>query len=280
MKAVKRFKEAIARKTRRPPGMAGILGKDTRIVQPPLSMSRPEKPPLYHKTRSVDTHDRRPLEQALVAEGVHRHIDLDAYHKAVPDRQDTAIAYSPQTPTKRPSEQNNEPPASSPQTPSRRDLNANPRDHRSPAHAATAPQSVAHEGKGQAHDPLSDHLYLGLGPKASSEPPSPPTVSESPPAAEPNIYEAAYHNELERLRAERGKSATLFLTRRVEGREEYLEDDTLIKGDVTTGGGQKVKSGFAKVLEEARVKAAKGEHHSPAVGDVDRTDDEKTTENK
>lgn len=277
MKAVKRFKEAIARKTRRPPAMAGILGKDTRMVQPPLSMSRPEKPPLYHKTRSVDTHDRRPLEQALVAEGVHRDIDLDAYHKAVPDRQDTAIAYSPQTPTKRPSEQNNEPSSSSPQTPSKRALNANPQDHRPPSHAATAPQPVAHEGKGQAHDPLSDHLYLGLGSTTSSGPPSPPTVSESPPAAEPNIYETAYRNELERLRAEQGKSATLFLTRRVEGREEYQKDDTLIKGDVSIDGGQRVKSGFAKVLNEARMKAAKGEHHS-TVGDGDKTDDEDTTE--
>jgi len=278
MRAVKRFKEAIARKTRRPPGMAGILGKDTRLVQPPLSISSPEKPPLNHRTRSVDTHDRRPLEQALVAEGVHRDVDLESYEKAVPDREDTALTYSPKTPTKRPSDHDNEPSSSSPKPPLKRTLNAQPQDHRPPIHAATAPQPFIHEGKGQAHDPLTDHLYLGLGLNGSSESPSPPMVSESPPAAEePNIYETAYHHELERLRAERGKSATLFLTRRVEGREEYQKDDKLIKGDVGGGGGQRARSGFARVLDQARTKAAKRDHTSPAVDEADNGSDEKTT---
>lgn len=249
--------------------MAGILGNDTRLVQPPLSMSRPEKPPLYHKPRSVDTHDRRPIEQALVAEGIHRDVDVGDYENDVPDREDTAVAYSPKTPTKRPSDHNNDPSSSSPKTPSKRTLNAHPQDHRPLVHAATAPQPIAHDGKGQAHDPLTDHLYLGLGTSGSSGPPSPPAVSESPPAAEEsNIYETAYHKELERLRVERGKSATLFLTRRVEGREEYELDGQLIKGDVGGGGGQKAKSGFARVLDQARMKAAKGEQ-SPTRGDSD-----------
>ncbi len=279
MKAVKRFKDAIARKTRRPPGMAGILGNDTRMVQPPLSMSIPKKPPFYHKTRSVDTHDRRPLEQALVAEGVHRDIDLANFEKAVPDRQDTAVAYSPITPTKRPSDHNTEASSSSPRTPSKRILNAHPEDHRQFVHSATAPQPVSHDGKGQAHDPLTDHLYLGLGLTGSSEPPSPPTVSESPPAAEElNIYETAYHNELERLRAERGKSTTLFLTRRVEGNEEYEKDDRLIKGDVGGGGAQRLKSGFVKVLDQARRKAAVGDQPSPAAGEIDNDGNETTNE--
>lgn len=279
MRAVKRFKEAIARKTRRPPGMAGILGNDTRLVQPPLSMSRPEKPPLYHKTRSVDTHDRRPLEQALVAEGVHRDIHLASHEKAVPDREDTAVTYSPMTPTKRPSDHDNESSSSSPKTPSKRTLNAHPQDHRPFVHAATSPQAISHEGKGQAHDPLTDHLYLGLGPSGSSEPPSPPMVSESPPAAEePNIYETAYHNELERLRAERGKSATLFLTRRVEGRKEYEKDGRLMKGDGGSSGGQRAKSGFARVLDQARMKAAKGDHSSPAASETENGGNETTTE--
>ena len=233
--------------------MAGILGKDTRIVQPPLSMTTTEKPPLYHKTRSVDTHDRRPLEQALVAEGVHRDVDLVNYKKSLPDREDTAVAFSPKTPTKRHSDQSKDPASTSPKSPPKRTLNAHPQDHRPPTHSATAPQSVLHEGKGQAHDPLTDHLYLGLGPSGSSQPPTPPAVSESPPASEePNIYENAYHQELERLRAERGQSATLFLTRRVEGREEYQKDDALVKGDFGAHHGNKPTSGFARVLDQAR----------------------------
>lgn len=254
MKAVKRFKNIVSHK--RPSGLQGILGKDTRIVQPPLSMARPEKRPLFHKTRSVDNYDRRPIEQALVAEGVHRDVDLDGYEKSLPDREDTAIAYSPKTPTKRPSEQESEHSLSS-ATNNKRTLNAHPQAHRPPVHAATAPMPVPHGGKGQAHDPLSDHLYLGLGPGGSSRTPSPPCVSESPPAAEVNIYETAYDLEVQRLRVANGRAATLFLTRRVERNEEYLKDEHFMRANL--GVAPKAKSGFARVLEEARMKAVKGE---------------------
>ena len=265
MKAVKKFKNIIAH--RRPPGIDGILGKDTRLVQPPLSMDTPQKPNLYHRTRSEDTHDRRPLEQALVAEGVHRDVDfasLSSTEKAVPDREDTAVAYSPTTPTKRPSNDDHHKSPSSPTSPTsptspKRSLNAHPQDHRPLQHAATAPIPIDHLGKGQAHDPLTDHLYLALGPGGSSAPPSPPAVSESPPAADTDIYETAYHMELERIRAKQGKSATLYLTRRVEGREEYQNDEDLVKGAPRASGGSKPMSGFAKILEQARVKAAKGD---------------------
>lgn len=236
------------------------------MVQPPLSMSKPEKRPLFHKTRSVDTHDRRPIEQALVSEGVHRDVDLDGYEKSLPDREDTAVAFSPKTPTKRPSEQDPEQSPSSP-TNNKRTLNAHPQAHRPLMHAATAPMPVPHGGKGQAHDPLSDHLYLGLGPGGSSRTPSPPCVSESPPAAETKIYETAYDMEIQRLRAANGRVATLFLTRRVERDEKYQRDELFMRG----GDAPRAKSGFARVLEEARLKAAKGEkpHDDRADADAD-----------
>lgn len=236
------------------------------MVQPPLSIFRPEKRPGSHKTRSFDSHDRRPIEQALVAEGVHRDVDLDGYEKSLPNREDTAIAYSPKTPTKRPSEGDPEPSPLSP-TNNKRTLNAHPQAHRPPVHAATAPMPVPHGGKGQAHDPLSDHLYLGLGPGGNSRTPSPPCVSESPPAAEINIYESAYDMEVQRLQAANGRAATLFLTRRVEKNEQYQKDDRFMRGDVP-----KMKSGFARVLEEARMKAAKGEKPSDD-GDDAKMDD-------
>ena len=258
MKAVKRFKNMISHK--RPSGLQGILGNDTRIVQPPLSISRPGRLPSTHKTRSVDSHDRRPIEQALVAEGVHRDIDLDWFETSLPNREDAAIAYTPRTPTKRRSEHDSEQSPSSP-TNHKRSLNAHPQDHRSPVHAATVPTPGHHGGKGQAHDPLSDHLYLGLGPGGSSRTPSPPCVSESPPAADINIYETAYDMEIERLRATNGRAATLFLTRRVERNQEYQKDESFMitKGDGDSGDVPKAKSGFARVLEEARMKAAKGD---------------------
>ena len=270
MKAVKRFKNIISHK--RPSGLQGILGKDTRMVQPPLSMARPEKPPLFHKTRSVDSHDRRAVEQALVAEGVHRDIDVDSSAKSLPDRQDAAIAYSPKTPIERLPEHDSGQAPSSP-TNNKRTLNAHPQDHRPLTHAATAPMPGPHGGKGHAHDPLSDHLYLGLGPGDSSRTPSPPCVSESPPAADTNIYEKAYDMEIQRLRAANGRAATLFLTRRVEKNEEYQKDERFMiaKGSANLGEGSKAKSGFARVLEEARMKAAKGEkpQDDQAAGDGD-----------
>ena len=242
------------------------------MVQPPLSMSRLDKPPLFHKTRSVDSHDRRPIEQALVAEGVHRDIDVDGYDKSILDREDGAIAYSSKSPTERHSEQN---PGQAPSSPTnnKRSLNARPQAHRPLVHAATVPTPVPHGGKGQAHDPLSDHLYLGLGPGGRSRTPSPPCVSESPPAAETNIYERAYDMEIQRLRAN-SRATTLFLTRRVEDNEDYQKDERfmIMKGKSEGGDVPRAKSGFVRVLEEARMKAAKGEKRADDQADGDGHD--------
>ena len=250
MKAVKRFKNAIAR--RRPPGLDMILGKETRLVQPPMPISQTEKPFLFHKNRSMDTHDRRPIERALVAEGVHRDIDLSSYQGPIEKRDDTTIAFAPEPPTR--SSANKPRGQESGSTPhDGRDLQADPGSHRTISHAATFPHAMPHEGRGQAHDPLSDHLYLNLGPGGSSRPPSPPTVSESPPAAETDIYETAYRREVERIRASQGRSATLFLTRRVEQMEDYMKDQGLIKSE--DGPASKGMSGLSKVIAAARSKA-------------------------
>ena len=250
MKAVKRFKRAIQHK--RPPGVNDILGKDTRMVQPPLSMSTPSKPPLYHKTKSDDASDRRPIEQALAKEGVHRDIDTENIKKQLPERQDTGIAYSPM---KRSSTQQSDEQGSPTSNNAKRNLHANPQDHKS-HHAATEPVPIDfdHHGKGQARDPLSEHRYLGLGPGGSSRPPSPATVSESPPATEPNIYESAYDQEIRRLRSLPRRSTSLFLTRRVSHKEEYRQDDDLIRGK--SHDEAKPKSGLARVLEQAKLKTA------------------------
>lgn len=259
MKAVKKFKKAIDHK--RPAIMDTILGKDTRMVQPPLSMSRPETPSPYRRPRSVDAHDRRPIEQALVTEGVHRDIDTDNHNRSIPERTDTSMAFSAAAPS-RSSTQASEQQAPLHDSP-RRDLRANPEEHTAnahrdhPMHAATAPIPGEFKGKGQAHDPLSEHLYLALGPGACSRPPSPPAVSESPPAAETNIYEQAYDMEIRRLRSQPERNTTLFLTRRVEDKEEYRKDKDLVAG--VRDDGSSTKSGIARVLDQARLKAARGE---------------------
>lgn len=267
MKVVKKFKNLITSK--RPRGLEGIFGRDTRIVQPPLSMesSQPSKPAMPQKSRSMDIHDRRPLEGGLVAEGVHREPEPEHHQGPLERREDAAIAFEPEMPSRSSTNKSEALDSSSPVS-SKRDLDADPGAHRI-SHAATFPVAIPHRGRGQAHDPLSDHLYLGLGTGISSQPPSPPTMSESPQAAEFDIYETAYRKEVERIRASQGRSATLFLTRRVEKMGEYLKDQGLISGKGEAPAHP--FGGISKVLEAARSKAAKDtaedDHAKDTAGD-------------
>ena len=269
MKAVKRFKNAIAHK--RPHQMENILGMSTRMVQSPLAISRPETASPIHKTRSVDSHDRKPIEAVLVAEGVHRDLEFTGFDHP-PVRADSAVAFSPtspSTPTKYKLPSNPQSDNTSPISP-KRDLNANPQEHRSSSGTQPWPiEKLQDHGKGHAHDPLTDHLFLAVGPGGSDEIPDPPAVSESPPAAEVNIYETAYHEEIQRIREKQGKQATLYLTRRVDKKKEYQEDDNMLGISYDA---PMVKSGFAKVLDLAR---RKGKEDKAGEQKKEQTSDEK-----
>lgn len=89
--------------------------------------------------------------------------------------------------------------------------------------------------RGQAHNPLEDHLYLYIGPSTFSgvsskegddgtfvpDDETVPIVSESPGAADVDIYETAYRDEIERIMAraqEEKKEPNVYLTRRVDDR--------------------------------------------------------------
>ncbi|KIW22881.1 uncharacterized protein PV07_11131 [Cladophialophora immunda] len=89
--------------------------------------------------------------------------------------------------------------------------------------------------RGHAHDPLEDQLYLYIGPSTFSGVSSSsdddrtfvpadddvPIVSESPGAADVDIYETAYRDEIERIVArakEEKKEPNVYLTRRVDAR--------------------------------------------------------------
>ncbi|KAL8846439.1 MAG: hypothetical protein Q9221_008464 [Calogaya cf. arnoldii] len=237
MKAVKAFKRLL--EGRRPGHMSRILGRDTRLVQPPISMLRDEKPRLHNRpARSVDTADRKPLESVLAAEGIHRDIDLSNFERAFPDRQNAVVAPSPDN---KDSEASRHASVSSPTSPTaKRNLNAQPKEHR------PKPSTTDDHGKGHAHDPLQDHLFLAVGPYGAEEPPNPPAVSESPAAAETNIYETAYSEEIERIRARSGTGTTLYLTRRVEEKKQFKEDENLVGRD--NGGEDPPKGGLSKIL--------------------------------
>jgi len=241
MKAAKRFKSLLA--TKRPEIIEDFLGEHAHIVQPPLSMLSPDVSPIPRRSRSMDSDDRRPFEKLLATEGVHHDIDLKAFN----------VSAKPQ-------------PTSDQKDPQRQDHTANEalnpetrHQYDSPIHATPHPTrtstSSSTHGKGHAHDPLSDHLFLDVGPggnvgpddnKGNYEadappPPDPPIVSESPPATDIDIYETAYHNEVERIRRMLGEEATTFLTRRVEspgtGKTSREGDDKMGEKNVGLGGG-------------------------------------------
>ncbi|KAL8952461.1 MAG: hypothetical protein Q9222_001652 [Ikaeria aurantiellina] len=257
MKAVKAFKRLLER--RRPGRMSGILGRDTRLVQPPMAMLGDDKPILHGRsTRSVDTADRKPVEQALAAEGVHRDIDLAKYGKAFQDKADVldpASLESKASAAQHAHDGIQDTTSSSP----KRNFNAQPKDHR------PKPSTADDHGKGHAHDPLEDHLFLAVGPYGSDEAPDPPAVSESPAAAETNIYETAYSEEIERIRSRSGTGTTLYLTRRVEEKKEFQEDKNLIGRP--TSDDEPPKGGLSKILGLVKKKEMKKDEAATTIAD-------------
>lgn len=248
MKAVRKFRHLLAKK--RPYLMDTVLGGDTRLVQPPLSMNEGlnSHPPLHHHAKSDDGSDRRPVEQALASEGVHRRVHPDGMYldtlqrddagvtldhsRTNPEFQSNIVQPTPQRTTFPHRSEDARPDYTSSDT----SAVSNEAPHEDEARTASSPaagevqspQNVQsprglpeHVGKGQAHDPLEEFRFLrigsGLGPDGSEPPPpdSIPAVCESPPAAELDIYEQAYHEEVERIRS-RSMHAQLYLTRRVE----------------------------------------------------------------
>ncbi|MCJ1416280.1 hypothetical protein MMC32_002615 [Xylographa parallela] len=268
MKAVNKFKSLLNR--RRPYLMSSILGQGERIVQPPLSINSDTSRAMPQKSRSLDVHDRKPIERALVQEGVHRRLEPDLMDVLPPEREDGAVL---QSPTQISNDTHDKHDGSKAPV-SHRDLNAHPGAHRSDG--GPHPRDSEHRkdsGKGHAHDPLEELIILEVGPFASDDPPDPPAVSESPPASEFNIYEAAYHDEIERIRTRQGSDTTLFLTRRVENKKEYQEDESLIGIDKNHS---LASSGFAKLLEKVRNKDDGVDENSPEKAGASKPSNENT----
>lgn len=121
--------------------------------------------------------------------------------------------------------------------------------------------SPDHEGRGQAHNPLNDTLFLAIGtgsgpadiegdsretriPSQSSlEVPPRMVVSESPGTVDTPIYEEAYKAELDRIAAEKGQNATLYLTRRVEHDNEIKRREDVVRSHSPPRGGQGAATG-------------------------------------
>lgn len=224
VKAVNKFKALVSRK--RPPVMSSILGdSDTgRFSLPPsqLAKVRGAAPGMDGRSQSMNLDDRTATETALVAEGVHRDFaDGPPKHlikrkplvSSVPDDSDEDDAALTR-------------------------LQAAFQEHAEPGSLPPFRASVSKSRtqddlgrRGHAHDPLEDLLYLRIGPSTfaghSTQEGADDTfslsdeyvVSESPGAADVDIYETAYRDEIERILAQakkQNKEPSVYLTRRVD----------------------------------------------------------------
>jgi calcium/calmodulin-dependent protein kinase kinase 2 len=243
MKAVNKFKSLLWR--RRPELMTGILGQDIRMVQPPLQLDSKEDQPL-NRTKSFDLDSRRPAEGALVSEGVHREIEKNNTGEPIPllQRMDSAITIKPGALTEK-----HERPV--PHHKGHHTMDSS----RSPPQLDTR-RTQSFGERGHAHDPMDEEpLWLGIGPGEDIEiPPETPICAESPTAAEFNIYDTAYQREVERIREAKGHQVTLYLTRRVDSKRAYKEDEHMVDAPKESEVAGQPHAGWKNLLDAAREK--------------------------
>ncbi|KAK3710601.1 hypothetical protein LTR37_010228 [Vermiconidia calcicola] len=218
MKAVKRFKKIVNDKHGRV--MEGILGRDSQMVAPPDSM----------RGQSAASHDRHPMDKALVTDGVHRSIDVDDNLEKLPQKMDgLAVEQTPEVEIGNTLERNlGETEAHFKQRletlKHRPTGNQNADEHQTLHDRRTQSLPLEKHAKGHAHDPLEDTLFLDIG--YTSDLPEGyggsdyPVVSESPSAVDINIYELAYQAELEKILARRPTEPSIYMNRRVDYRED------------------------------------------------------------
>ncbi|KAH8683296.1 BcCMK3, calcium/calmodulin-dependent protein kinase [Tricladium varicosporioides] len=214
MKAVKKFKKLIE-DHKRPTGLSDALGRGVRALQSSslLGVDGPTEPTLS-KSKGTDLDERPAVEVVLAAEGVHHNVAAPGADSQLENRLDSSTAVVGDE--KRGSDKENEQRL----TPTRLSSDEVPELQRTDSGE-----------KGHAHDPLDEEpLFLGIGAGShgSLEPPLDNIVAESPTAADFSIYNTAYEEEVNRIRAAKGEKAIVYLTRRVDGKREYKVDENMI----------------------------------------------------
>ncbi|CZR59155.1 related to calcium/calmodulin dependent protein kinase C [Phialocephala subalpina] len=248
MKAVQKFKNKLD--VKRPAALSGVLGQGIRTLT--STSLDGHAVPVLQRSKSADLEERKPVETALAAEGVHHDLSAPDANQLRPmsNRVDTSTTIIQ-------SEQSE----SSSSTPKKQSTD----DVTSP----TPPIPIVHRQesggeKGHAHDPLDGQpLFLGIGTGLvdgdSLSPPSPDIVAESPTAADFNIYDTAYQEEVERIRAAQGRQATVYLTRRVDEKKEYKADENMLDAPSTAQVKESLPhQGFKGLLDKAREKSEDG----------------------
>ena len=228
--------------------MSTILGDEDqqRFFKPPMAMTKAATQRPAHTAHSVDADNRRPLEGALASEGLHRDVDLQNLRNShfAPDSRLTGNDGSADQ--QQPGRQNlpnlpnisQEPSISSfdVQSKGSSDSETDYEYGKFPPFRSSVPRTVDDsKRRGQAHDPLEDTLYLYIGPSTYSGLSATGDnrtdlmsseddvffVSESPGAADVDIYETAYRDEIEKIKARtaaEGKEPVVYLNRRVDAK--------------------------------------------------------------
>ncbi|KAL2859728.1 kinase-like domain-containing protein [Aspergillus pseudodeflectus] len=258
VKAVKKFKGLLGPGRAEPP-MQSILGQEYegRFVEPPMEMDPEESVSLpsmtsSNKSQSLNTYNRKALERDYVLKGYHQqkpgapNSSLGNSDSPVgitglwtkPEKKESGSNWSLKMKDESVGDEN----SPSPQVPLSR------------ASSTTTKRSI--EGtRGHARDPLEEDcpfLFIGPSTFTGSNIPDPsntggpsmilepddsetpgadqsdvsyPMVSESPGAADFDIYETAYRQEVERIRAHTTTRAVpmVYLTRRVDGKDELMK---------------------------------------------------------
>lgn len=202
---------------------------------------------MLHKSKSQDTDNRRPVEGALTTEGVHHEILIDDQNRKIPNQMDStasakpnfrAEAFGKRSPTKASSTSSQSSQQASGVNETRtvhESMSHRPHPSRVASKSGLAPTSAPTTpgvGKGHAHNPLEDTLYLHIGTGGDNleVPEDFNIVSESPSNVEIDVYEAAYEEEVQRIIAQRKdqhRSPTLYLTRRVENVKSIRDSDCI-----------------------------------------------------
>ena len=259
MKAVKKFKGLLDKK--RPSAMSETLGQGIRTLHTSYGADATSEPAL-HKSRSVDMGDRRNIEAALAAEGIHHDIDgaeIKDFRQPIANRMDssTTVIYAPV----------------------REDSQDQPHhkgkkvDHDGQPERPELHSDSSGE-KGHAHDPLDGPpLFLGIGSggKDSLDVAEQEVVAESPTAAEFNIYDTAYQEEVERIRSAQGHKATVYLTRRVDSKKEYKADENMIDAPKQSQVEGMPHEGWKGLLDRARENTAQQPLGEDKVGGTGHT---------
>lgn len=229
LKAVRKFKSLTANK--RPPVMSSILDEsdDHRFSLPPKQLTTVSNF-ADQRSQSLNVDDRRPLESALVAEGVHRESAVKPVKRDSPALVKRKPVVSPFIG----SDSDEEDDQALARLRRSLDKTVSPNElppFRSSLYRTRTQDDIGR--RGHAHDPLEDQLYLRIGPSTfaghSTQEDSDAyfstddefVVSESPGAADVDIYETAYRDEIERIlarAAEANEEPQVYLTRRVDAK--------------------------------------------------------------